>query len=107
MRRLLCSGESDHPGQSLQRVERALQILQRDRFGKRGCIDREQYTSQDREMLVALREVVVDELLEEATFRHLQPACSSGRISDTIVAGANGAVRYSVAPSRSAAARQS
>src|SRR5689334_7742262 len=94
MRRLLDGGEADHPRQALERVQRTRNLLQLKRLRRYLGIDGEERSPKRGKELIALGEVVVDELLEElAAARHAHVASRSGRSWDTNVVAANGFVR--------------
>src|SRR3954469_12192754 len=74
----------------------------------RRFLEREQDTSDSCQVLVALGEVVIDEVIEKPPIAgHTHAPFNKGCTCDSMVAGTNGLVRYSVAPYWSAAARLS
>ena len=88
--------EANHSRETFQRMQRARQVMERRGLGDRATrlVENEQCATNGLQMLVALGEIVVDELVEEpAAARHAHTACSNGLSCDTRVVGTNGFVR--------------
>src|SRR5215471_18073495 len=100
MRDLFRLADADHAGYSLQRMKAPKQILERKPAATRliyETLESEQIAAYDRQMLIALREIIFEELVDEFTIRF-----RFGSRHDQVLIILNSATRALVMPGRSA-----